>query len=439
MKSASLRAASVRANSNAARVAIVVATVAFAVASMPMPATDGVWAQEWSRFRGPNGQGQSESVFPAKFNPTNIKWSVALPGEGNSSPSLWGDKLFVLASNRETALRHVVCLDASSGATVWTRKFRSVSHKLHSRSSYASSTPAVDKDHVYVAWSTHRSTTLKAMDHAGTEVWTIDLGRWVGSHGFGTSPMLYKDLVILHNSLQVEQLEGGDKPGDSYMLAVDRKTGKEVWRSARPGARVCYSVPAIYQPAGGADELICCSTLEGIYSLNPANGEVNWSTAGAIKMRSVSSPIIAGGLILGSTGSGGGGNYVVAVRPGSPPEVAYQIKSNAPYVPTPVAHDGLLLMFDDKGIASCADIQTGEVHWRERLSSGFSGSAIRAGDKVYCISDIGELFCVAPTKQFNLLGKTDLGEASRSTPAVHKGHMYLRTQGKMICVEQPAS
>jgi outer membrane protein assembly factor BamB len=407
------------------------------IASIQAP----ILGQEWTRFRGPNGAGQSESIFPAKFNPANYAWKKKLPGAGHSSPVLWGNKLFVLGSDRKTATRMVICMDAKSGAEHWAKVYLSETHKLHSRSSYASCTPAVDEQRVYLAWSTHRTTTFMALDHDGEEIWKLDLGRWVGSHGFGTSPMLYKDMVILHNSLQVDQLDPDQgEPGEGFMLAVDRKSGKEIWRSPRPGARVCYSVPAIYQPPdGGAEQLICCDTKEGIFSLNPLNGELNWKTEGLIKMRSVSSPVIAGGLILGSTGSGGGGNYVVAIRPGNKPEIAYQIRQSAPYVPTPVAYNGLLFLFFDKGVVSCVDLSTGSVYWRERLSEGFSGSPIRVGDKVYCISDVGELICVAASKQFKMLGESNLGEPSRSTPAVHKGRMYMRTNSHLICVDQSSS
>jgi outer membrane protein assembly factor BamB len=416
-------------------------TLAFLVASTCLVYTaSAANGQEWTRFRGPNGQGQSESVFDAKFTPSDFAWKANLPGEGASSPVLWGEKLFLLASDRKNATRYLVCLNAKTGKELWTNDYESQTHKLHSRSSYSSSTPAVDSERLYVAWSTHETTTFMALDHDGKEIWKKDLGRWIGSHGFGTSPMIYKDMVILHNSLQAGGLDPGEKPGDSFMLALDRRTGDEIWRSPRPGARVCYSVPAIYKPAnGGPDQLICCSTEEGVYSLNPLNGKLNWKTAGAIRMRSVSSPVIAGGLILGSTGSGGGGNYVVAVRPGTQPEVAYEIKRNAPYVPTSVVYKGLVFLFGDKGIASCADVETGEVQWVERMSTGFSGSPIRAGDKIYTITDDGELLCVAGTKDFKLLGKTDLEEPSRSTPAVHDGRMYLRTKSHLICVEQSAS
>jgi len=393
-------------------------------------------AQEWTRFHGPNGEGQSDTLFPGQFATSDFAWRKELPGAGHSSPVLWGDKLFVLGSDRTTAERIVICLDAETGSTRWTKEYESQTHPLHARSSYASSSPAVDAERVYVAWSTRDTTTLMALDHDGSEVWKLDLGRWIGSHGFGTSPMLYQDMVILHNSLQAKSLEPGERPGDSTMLAFNRTTGDAVWRSPRGGARVCYSVPAIYQPPIGPDELICCSTSEGIFSLNPLNGQLNWKTEGAIKMRSISSPLIADGLIFGSTGSGGGGNYVVAVRPSREPEIVYQVKRNAPYVPTLVAHEGMLFLFYDKGIVSCLDMQTGAEHWRERIAAGFSGSPIRAGDKVYCISDDGELICVAASKEFKSFGKTELGESSRSTPAVHQGRMYLRTDTHIICVEK---
>jgi outer membrane protein assembly factor BamB len=328
----------------------------------------------------------------------------------------------------------VICLNATTGASLWTKPYESQTHPLHARSSYASSTPAVDAECVYVAWSTRDTTTLMALDHEGREVWQRDLGRWIGSHGFGASPILYDGQVILHNSLQAESLEPGEEPGDSCMLAVDRRTGEEIWRSSLGSARVCYSTPAIYRPAQGADELICCSTAEGIFSLDPRSGRVNWNTAGAIKMRSVSSPVIAGELILGTTGSGGGGNYLVAIRPAVPREIVYQVRRNAPYVPTPVAHEGMLFLWSDKGIVSCLDLQTGEEHWRERMATGFSGSPIRAGDKVYCISEDGELICVAAAREFYSYGKTRLGEFSHSTPAVHRGRMYLRTDTHMVCI-----
>ena len=157
------------------------------------------------------------------------------------------------------------------------------------------------------------------------------------------------------------------------MLAVEAATGKLRRCMPRVASRVCFSTPCIYQPPGGKPELILTSTTDGVFSLDPLTGRENWKSPGTLSMRVVSSPLVADGLIFGSTGSGGGGNYIAAVRPGPKPETAYTIKTNAAYVPTLVAQDGLLFIFHDKGFVSCARVKTGEVLWRERL-----GAASRA-------------------------------------------------------------
>jgi outer membrane protein assembly factor BamB len=285
-----------------------------------------------------------------------------------------------------------------------------------------------------VAWSTPDKVTLMALDHEGRDVWSRDLGSWTSQHGFGTSPMLHEDMVVLSNNQQAQQLEPGQTPGESYMLAFDAKTGKDRWRTQRAAVRVCYSTPCIYQPPGGSPQLVCTSTGDGVYALDPNTGRELWKAADTLRMRVVSSPLVAGGLIFGSTGSGGGGNYVVAVRPGQDARVAYTIRSSAPYVPSIVAKDGLMFLFYDRGVATCADVSSGRVHWRERLSDGFSGSPIIADGKVYCIGDDGVVYVLAASQQFQLLGENPLGEPTRSTPAVAGGKLYLRTLSHLFSI-----
>ena len=183
-------------------------------------AADLTSAQEWTRFRGPNGSGigQNGQSIPTTWSEIDYNWRVKLPGIGHSSPVVWGDKIFLLSADPESATRYVICIDVAMGATNWQRNFQSDSHHLHVRSSFASSTPTVDADHVYVGWSTPTETTLKAFDHSGNEVWSLDLGRWQSQHGFGTSPILFEDLVILHNSQQAKSLKPGERPGDSFMM-----------------------------------------------------------------------------------------------------------------------------------------------------------------------------------------------------------------------------
>jgi outer membrane protein assembly factor BamB len=216
-------------------------------------------------------------------------------------------------------------------------------------------------------------------------------------------------------------------------LAVDRKTGEQRWKTPKRNEVAAYSVPCVYTNAKGIDELISCASEHDIFSLDPLSGKENWSID-VFSMRAVSSPVIAGGLIFGSTGSGGGGNYVVAVKPGDKPELSYEVKTQAPYVPTPVAKDDLLFLWSDNGIVTCIDAASGKRHWQERIGSNFSGSPIRVRDKLYAIDEAGVVVVLAAEKQYALLGKNPLGEPSRATPSVARGKIYLRSDSQLVAV-----
>ena len=404
------------------------------------------FAQEWSRFRGPNGTGESEcKTIPAKWTDENILWKASIPGIGHSSPVIWGDKVFVLSAHPDDATRYCLCYRVSDGKQLWKVEYKSNTHLLHPRSSYASSTPTVDDERVYFAWSMPEETTLLALDHNGSEVWRRNLGRWVSQHGYGTSPILYKDLVIVNNAQDDEasQVKTNEPPGESFMLAFNRKTGKEVWRTPIKSDTVSYSVPFIRDLPNGKAEVICTNTGNGVYGVDADTGKLNWSLPGALKMRTVSSPILANGLIFGSCGSGAySDNTVVAVRPGSEngsaPNVAYELKNGskikAPYVPSLAKRGDLLFLLYDKGYAACIDASTGNIHWFERTNTQLSGSPIRVDDKVFCIDEDGVVWVFAAEKSYKLLAQNPLGEPSRSTPAVADGKMFLRTYSQLICV-----
>ncbi len=396
-------------------------------------------AQEWTRFRGPNGTGESAAKgIPATWTEADYNWKAALPGIGHSSPVLWGEKLFVLSADPNSATRYILCLNADDGKEIWRREFKSDAHHLHSRNSFASCSPAVDDERVYVAWSTPQQSTVKALTHDGEEAWEIQLGPLVGQHGFGTSPMVYKDLLVLNmmsleSPEQLAKTQDYKKVGDAYVIALDRKTGETRWKTPRDSDVAGYSVPCVYTNPDGQDELICCASGHDVFSLNPKDGKLNWSVD-AFKMRTVSSPVIAGGLIFGTTGSGGGGNYVVAVTPGKDAAIKYQVDKQAPYVPTPVARGDLLFLWSDGGVASCINAPSGAAIWQKRIGSNFSGSPVRVGDKIYCIDEQGVVYVIAAEKEFKLLGKNPLGEPSRATPSVARGQMFLRTESQLISI-----
>lgn len=391
-------------------------------------------AQEWTRFRGPNGTGESEAkTIPASWSDRDYNWKIEVPGIGHSSPVLWGDRLFVLSADPETATRYTLCYDAQTGKKIWEHSFPSQRHQLHKQSSYASGSPTVDAKHVYFAWAAPASITLIAMDHDGKTVWTRDLGPWSSQHGFGTSPILYKDLVILSNSQEVKD---GPTPACN-MQAFDSATGKDRWKTDCNSVNTSYSVPAIFEPKTGAPQLVSTNTGDGIFALDPLTGKRLWSNAFFDK-RTVSSPLVKGDLIFGSTGSGGGGNYLIAAQSdGSEPKLAYKIATQAPYVPTSVARGDLLFLMSDGGIATCVDLKSGETHWQKRIGGNYSSSLVRANDKIYCSSMDGEVVVLAADKEFKELGRTSLGEGIRSTPAIADGRMYFRTYSHLMSIGGP--
>ena len=391
-------------------------------------------AQEWPRFRGPNGAGQSEATtIPAAWAPQDHLWKVELPGKGNSSPVLWGQHLFLTSANPDDGTRHVLCFRARDGRLLWQRDFRSTPHPLHQQNTLASSTPAADARHVYCAWSTPEEFTLLALDHEGREAWRLDLGPFVSQHGFGTSPIVYGDMLIMT----------GDQDAESFLVAVDAASGAIRWkvpRKVHAEYNASYSAPCILERSGAADELITCGWAHGISSINPANGATNWE-APVLERRPVASPIIVEGLVLANCGEGSGNNTVVAVRPPGPaarePQVVYELdRTTAPYVPTMVAKGSLVFLWGDRGIVACIDGLSGKVHWRERVGGNFFSSPVRVADRVYCVSADGEVLALAAHSEYKLLGRTPLGEITRATPAVAGGRMFLRTESHLLAVGQ---
>jgi outer membrane protein assembly factor BamB len=392
-------------------------------------------AEEWTRFRGPNGTGLSaDDSIPAQWTDANIAWKTKLPGVGHSSPVVWNGQVFLLSADPESASRYVLSIDANSGKILWQREYPAGQHPLHSKSSYASSTPAVDADAVYAAWSDPQHTWLCAFDHDGREQWKIDLGGWVGQHGFGTSPVVVGDLVVVTSSQEPEKRAGGDTPKHCFVAGVDRKTGELRWRLPRKIDTASYSVPCIRKNDAGKDELVLLSTAEGMFALDPQSGKETWSSGPVFTMRTVSSPVLYRDLVFGTTGSGGGGNYVVAYRPGDSKPV-YEIKKEMPYVPTPVICGDFMYLWSDKGIVTCLEPGTGKTVWQKRVGGNYSGSPVCSGNKIFCVDEEGTVVVIATGAEFQELGRYPLGEQSHSTPAIAGGKMFVRTISHLHAIQ----
>lgn len=415
------------------RFSIVLLTVLFACFTTPIGAEES-----WNRFRGPNGTGTGVAAeFPNDWSASDFNWRVELPGQGHSSPVIWDDRIVLQSADAENTNQHVLCLSAKDGSTLWQRSFPAHAYPIHQRNSFASSSPAIDKNHLYAAWSTPENMTLAAFDKNGEIVWQKDLGPYVSRHGYGSSPMLYQDMVVIaslqHNGIDEDAPNADARPETSFVAAFNKDTGEEVWRTTRRSSgSTSYSVPCIHE-ANGETEIICCSTADGMFSLNPANGNVNWEID-VFEMRTVSSPVAAAGLLFGTTGSGGGGNYVVAVKPQQNPTEAYRVTTQAPYVPTPVSDGELMFLWSDRGIVTCIEAKNGKVIWRERIGGNYSSSPILVGDRLLGVSEDGEAVILSASRQYKLLGRNSLGGPTRSTPAVGHGRVYFRTYSHLISI-----
>jgi outer membrane protein assembly factor BamB len=393
--------------------------------------TSAARAENWPRFRGENGSGVSaEQGFTAPWNPDRVRWTVPVPGTGHSSPVIWGNKLFLTTASETGTTRSVLCFDAQSGKLLWTKSIELHANPKHPKSSWASATPAVDGERVFVAFADVQRYLLLAYDFDGNLLWKEDLGGFESQHGEGASPIVYEDLVIMVN----------DQDGPSSIVARDKRTGGTVWTAERNSGTqsTSYATPFIYRPKQGPPQLICSSSFSGISGLAPKTGKTIWTTQ-SMPQRTVASPVLSAGLILQTCGSGGQGSLMVAVDPNghgdvSKSEVRYKRTKLLPYVPTPLAYQSYLFLWCDRGTVCCVEPTTGKDLWTKRIGGDFSGSPIGAGGMLFNIDEQGNVVVLAAAPEFKLLGKLPLGEPSNSTPAVANGRLYLRTFHHLTCV-----
>ena len=389
-------------------------------------------AQEWTRFRGYNGSGVSEATtIPAQWSDDDYNWKIKLPGGGHSSPVIWGDRLFITSADPDKGLRYLLCINTANGSTEWTREYNFTPFKKHSGNSYATTTPVVDSDRVYVLWQARDGSSLDALDHDGNPVWQHDMGTYKSGHGTGSSPIVYKDMIIVDN----------DHDAESFLVAVDSATGVVRWQLPRIGDRACYSTPCVFEPKDRDAEIIFTHSFRGITGVDAAKGTKNWEidVFGTHKQRAVGSPVIYNDLVIGSSGFTTAEKNVVAVRPtqtttGHQVKEVYRLNRQVPHVPTPLVYGDRLFLWTDTGIVSCVDVSNGKQIWQKRIGGTYFGSPVCIGGRLYCIDRDGVVNVVAAADKFEQLASNELGETCRSTPAASDGVMYLRTHSQLFSI-----
>jgi outer membrane protein assembly factor BamB len=403
-------------------------TFYWAVASVaPAPAAN------WPRFRGPNGSGIAQDQhIPVQWDKQTVLWKAVLPGVGNSSPVVWGDRLFLQAASPDGTERFLFCLNTADGKVVWSRSVPAARAPTNARNSLASSTPATDGERVYVVFWDGKEVGLYAYNFQGDFLWKHGLGGFKSQHGAGASPMVFEDKVILAN----------DQDGASVLVCLDGKTGKTVWEAPRKPFRACYSTPLVLEKPGEAPELIVTSTA-GVTGYNPRTGGVNWHWTWAFDkkpLRTVSSSVYADGVLFANSGDGDGSRHAAAVQldghgPDTRTRLLWEEKRTLPYVPGMLVRGEYLYWVNDLGFAGCTVARTGKTVFYERLAAGsVTASPVLIDGKVYAVDESGTVHVFAAEPHFKLLARNKLGERVIASPAVADGRLYVRGQTHLFCI-----
>lgn len=409
--------------------------VAFvAVLTIGLTVVTQTWAENWARFRGPNGTGISpDKQVPVTFSDKeNVIWKTALPGLGNGSPIIWGNRLFVQSSSADAKTRMLLCLDTQDGKILWNTPVPGGSAKTHARNSLASSTPATDGQFVCCYFWDGQDIALYGFDfQTGKQLWKTPLGPYSSQHGAGHSPMLVDGKAVVLN----------DQDGTSEVVAVDAQTGKVAWKTPRKPFRACYSTPFLRENPATGTELIIVSTA-GVAGLDPKTGKENWRwdwTFDGMALRTVASAITGNGLVFVGSGDGSGARHAVAIRPGTKGTIddknlVWEEKKSFPYVPAMLLRGDHLYWVNDRGFAACYEAASGKEIWNERLGGDFSASPVLIDGKVYAIAMDGNAFVFEAAPTYKLLAKNNMGEPVTASPAVSDNKLYIRGKTHLFCI-----
>lgn len=400
---------------------------------------EGESARYWPRWRGPSGQGLVRTgTYLDRWSETEgVKWKVAVPGRGNSSPIVWRDRIFFTTAYDNGQKLTLLSYRRSDGRLLWelTAPTDGVEH-VHAKNGHASATPVTDGERVYASFGPHG---LIAASLDGKLLWHAPVGRIDNYHGSAGSPVLYKDTVIIHQDggaqLGGPRREPAEVP--SFVAAFDKRTGKRLWRTAR-SETVGWGTPVVIR-AGDRDELIVSSQRK-VHAYNPANGEPLWTVSG-LTFEVIPTPVVGHDLVFCSSGRAG---PTIAIRPGgngdvTATHVAWSTPKGSPFVPSGIiVGDVLYLVNDMQSIVTAYEAKTGVLLFQGRLGEarreGISSSPVTVDGKVFFTNDDGETFVVEAAREFKLLHVNRLGEPTYASPALVDGHWYFRTASSLLAI-----
>ncbi|HXT38447.1 MAG TPA: PQQ-binding-like beta-propeller repeat protein [Candidatus Angelobacter sp.] len=398
-------------------------------------------AENWPQFRGPAHQGLSaESSVPLHWSGTsNVLWKAAIPGESWSSPIVWGDRVFVTTATENGQSCRVLSLAAKSGKILWDKEvFQQVPRQKQARNSFATPTPAADGKRVYACFG---DGSFAALSFDGDIVWTNRDYPFYGEHGLGSSPILHRGLLIMardgSNDGDDKKL-GWQKPWDqSYLIALNAKTGRGRWKGKRGLSRISHGGPNIWEHDGKTE--VVSEAGDVVQGFDFQTGERLWSGE-VIGEGKVPSVVLGDGLVF-TSGGWGGKETIKAFRLGGQgalkeTSLVWEQKKGMPKVPSMLYMKPHLFALTDGGVATCMKADSGELVWQERVGGNFSASPVGAAGRIYFLSDNGETTVIEAGPEFKVLAKNPLGEKVQASPAFSQGRIFLRTANHLYCVEE---
>ena len=404
---------------------------ALAIAIIVARAAPSAANGDWPAFRGPGGDGHSrERGLPLEWSETrNVAWRTPIPGRGWSSPAVAGDRVWLTTAveQRDVVLR-TLALDVASGRVlVDVEVFRIArTSPRHGKNSWASPTPILEGDRVYVHFGADGTAALTT---TGDVVWKARLD-YDPQHGGGGSPLLYRDLLIVNC----------DGNGEAYVVALDKHTGKVRWKTnRRQPVSQAYTTPLVIR-VGERDELISVGAFRTV-AYDPLSGKEIWHVRYGDGFSNVPGPVYGHGLVFIATGFHQ--PSLLAVRPGGSGDVtatrvAWTLRRGVPLTPSPLLVGDELYIVNDSGIATCLDARAGTVLWQERLGGGHSASPVYADGRIYFLGEEGQATVVAPGQSFLRLAANRLDGSTLASMAVAHGSLFIRTDTHLYRIAESA-
>jgi outer membrane protein assembly factor BamB len=395
----------------------------------PCPA---IQAENWAGWRGPNSNGiSSEDNASVSWSESEgVRWKSPFPGTGISSPIVWDDRVFLTSSDgpKQDDL-HIICLSRQDGRMLWHQRLWGTSATRYhaTKSSMASPTPVTDGQHVFAFFGTG---DVFCLEMSGQLVWhrslSSEYGRFENRFSATSSPLLYEDTVIVQC----------DHHGDSYVVALDMKTGTNRWKVDRPDDWLSWSSPRVVPVReDNSHELLLCGSKK-LDALEPRTGEELW-TVGGLQNECIPTPVFGHGLIYAVSGPGG---KTLAIRPGgrgdvSVSHVVWENTRGVPFVPSAILVGDFYYLVEDDGIATCLDAHDGKRVWQKRLPGRFTASPIATAQHIYFCNEDGETTVIrAHQRRHEQVARNRLDEPIFASPAISQGDVFIRTSGHLFCI-----